>query len=257
MKNVIGFCARRDADTPPEVQALAEAHPVASVAEVLFPEGAVYPYYNDRFDLRVGDAVFVSGKMAGKLGLVQSVTTRFKIRLAQYQRVIARPEFRLAGTFEPAAGMMVSRGSGTVPDTALFRSWVRPPEEEDELVSGDGHRFELAQLEASPDVEQARLLRAADYCREGRVRYLRLEGGVGTAFVEGTQWYAVDFRFDGLEVQELYCDCPCPGLCKHELAAALVLRAILEQLPDVSDFTAVEQRFFWHVVSHTRQKVTL
>jgi hypothetical protein len=257
MKNVLGFCAKKEVSPAAEARELDAARAVRSVAEVRFPDGPVYPYYNDRFDLQPGDAVFVSGKMAGKLGIVQSVTTQFKIHLAQYQRVVARPDFRLSGTFEPAAGMMVCPG-GCVPDTALFRSWVRPPrEEDDELVCGEGHCFELAHPELAPGLDEARLGRAVDYCREGRVRYLRLAGGAGIAFVEGEEWYEVEFRFDGAELSEMYCDCPCPGLCKHELAAALVLRAILDQRPDLQDFTAVEQGFFWHVISHTRQRVTV
>ena len=46
---------------------------------------------------------------------------------------------------------------------------------------------------------------------------------------------------------------------KALLAAAIVLRAVLEELDclNVPDFTAVEQGFFWNVLRLTRQGVTV
>ena len=261
MKNVIGFCAPEDPADVPVVPAMGETHPVPSVAEVFFPDcGRVLSYYNDRFDLQEGDVVFVSGKLEGRPGLVRSVITRFKIRLAQYQRVIAHAKLRLSGTFAPMAGMMVSLDPDAAPDEAAFRSWVQPPrEEDDEIVCGEGHILSLDHPEQAPGLIDNRLQRAIDYCKEGRVRYLRLSGGVGTAFVQGETWYEVNFTFGGGELRDLYCDCLCPGLCKHELAAAIVLRAVLEELncKAVPDFTAVEQGFFWRVVLLSRSPVTV
>lgn len=260
MKNVIGFCAEQDQVELPDVRAMEETRPVPSVAEVFFPHsGRTLSYYNDRFDLRENDVVFVSGKLEGKPGLVRSVTTRFKIRLAQYERVVAHARLLISGTFVPAAGMMVSLGADAEPDAETFRSWVQPPRDEEEIACGEGHILSLAHPEQAPGLIENRLQRAIDYCKEGRVRYLRLVGGVGTAFVEGEEWYEVSFTFDGAELRDLYCDCPCPGLCKHELAAAIVLRAVLEELDclNVPDFTAVEQGFFWNVLRLTRQGVTV
>ena len=260
MKNVIGFCANQNQEELPEVRSMEEVRPVPSVAEVFFPHsGRTLSYYNDRFDLRENDVVFVSGKLEGKPGLVRSVTTRFKIRLAMYERVISHGRLQLSGTFAPAAGMMVSLDPDAVPDAATFRSWVQPPRAEDETVCGEGHILSLEHPEQAPDLDGKRLQRAVNYCEEGRVRYLRLSGGVGTAFVEGESWYEVNFTFDGAELRELYCDCPCPGLCKHELAVALMLRAVLEELAckAVPDFTAVEKDFFCRIVLLTRSQVTL
>ena len=260
MKNVIGFCANQDQEALPEVRTPAEARPIPSVAEVFFPHnGRTLSYYNDRFDLRENDVVCVSGKLEGRPGLVRSVITRFKIRLAQYERVVAHARLLISGTFVPAAGMMVSLGADAEPAADAFRSWVQPPRDEDEIACGEGNTIPLEHPEQAPGLDEKRLQRAIDYCREGRVRYLRLVGGVGTAFVEGEEWYEVSFTFDGAELRDLYCDCPCPGLCKHGLAAAIVLRAVLEELDclNVPDFTAIEQGFFWNVLRLTRQCVTV
>ena len=42
--------------------------PVRSVATVRFENGKEYPYYNDEFNLNIGDVVFVDGKLAGSRG---------------------------------------------------------------------------------------------------------------------------------------------------------------------------------------------
>ena len=78
MKNVIGFCANQDQEALPEVRTPAEARPIPSVAEVFFPHnGRTLSYYNDRFDLRENDVVFVSGKLAKSAG-VRVVTYRIE-----------------------------------------------------------------------------------------------------------------------------------------------------------------------------------
>ncbi|MBQ6535323.1 MAG: hypothetical protein IJI40_00885, partial [Firmicutes bacterium] len=96
MKQAIGFSNRSEPAPAPAVPVpSAAAAPVRCVAQVHFPSvDKTFPYYNDLFELKPGDAVFVSGKFAGKLGFVTSVTTRFKIDLAYYKKVVAKPEFR-------------------------------------------------------------------------------------------------------------------------------------------------------------------
>ena len=266
MKQAIGFSNRSEPAPAPAAPApAAAAAPVRCLAEVHFPsEDKHYPYYNDLFDLKVGDAVFVSGKFAGKLGFVTSVTTRFKIDLAYYKKVVAKPEFRFSGSFTPVLSMMLSPGSAAFPDAATLKSWVQPPkdgdgEEINQIVVGDGFAFDLEDFEQDDEVDEAKVERALEYCREGRVRYLSLQNGVGTAFVEGSVWYEVNFRYVEGQIWDMYCDCPCPGLCKHDIAVLVVLRALLRQpeLFDESDFTAIDQSFFSKIVSMNRQSVVL
>ena len=42
-------------------------------------------------------------------------------------------------------------------------------------------------------------------------QYICVHGGTGTAFIEGTEWYEVNFMLDGDSMTELYCDCPGRG----------------------------------------------
>ena len=91
MKHPIGFCVQSRAPeaASPTPAAQPEAAAVPSVVRVYFPERSrAFSYYNDRFDLHEGDVVYVSGKLAGLLGRVAAVDYNFRIRLADYERVI-------------------------------------------------------------------------------------------------------------------------------------------------------------------------
>jgi len=262
MKRILGFEINNSGTVPAKSEP--ELHdtivPVKSLVQVSFPDvHRIYSYYNDAFDLHEGDLVFVSGKLAGKCGFVESVNYKFKINLADYERIIAHPEVKLTGTYAPLLGMMISYDEAAVsPDT--FRSWVKPPfaEEgkESEYVTGLGYSFDLEHFTEDDDIQPEILHRALDYCNEGRVKYLSVRNGVGTAFIEGTAWYEIDFRFEDGRVSEMFCECPYPGLCKHNLAVLITLRELLKKA-EQEEFTALDRNCFLGMLSISRQAITL
>ena len=268
MKNIIGFSISEPQESKDYDTVRRENVPaVRSLVSVRFPDrGMALTYYNDLFDLEEGDFVFVSGKLAGKLGIVEKVTTRFKINLADYQRVISKATGNIRGSYESVLDKMVSFDSEAMtPDE--FRSWILPPkgwdkkegEPEDEIILGDGYELMIPELEQDDEVDRAVLERAFDYCREGKVAYICVHGGTGTAFIEGTEWYEVNFILDGDSMTEMYCDCPYPGLCKHMLAVAMNLRALIPnfKVNKLDDFVAIDSGRFWNMVAHTAKKITL
>ena len=100
MKSILGFGI---SDSPREesikIAPKEVSNPVRSLVSVRFiQDGRAFTYYNDKFALEVGDHVFVSGQLAGQLGIVEKVTTRFKINLADYQRVISKASAAIHGT---------------------------------------------------------------------------------------------------------------------------------------------------------------
>lgn len=67
---------------------------------VYFPQrGFDCTYYNNLFDLHVGDLVYVDGKLEGKRGKVIDVSYTFKIKLSDYKRVIAKIDTDISGEF--------------------------------------------------------------------------------------------------------------------------------------------------------------
>lgn len=263
MKNIIGFTIG-DENTEeilvtgkgafPEAS---EETPVRSLVTVTFPDvDRSYPYYNDRFSLQPGDCVYVSGKLAGRWGVVESVSTKFKISLADYEKVLRvfRPE--LHGTYEHLVDKMVCF-TGECPDADTFRTWFIPPladgEEPAEIVCGEGYSLDLDALEESDEILPQIAERALDYCRSGKVEVLTVKDGVGTAFVKGTKYYEVNFRIHGRSITDLYCDCPYPGFCKHSLAVLITLRRLLMEIPEslADSFTVIDERLFFSILRKT------
>ena len=139
-----------------ETPAAREAEPVSaaprkSVVQVCFPEaGRSLAYYNDRFNLKAGDRVYVSGKLEGVLGIVTSVNYNFRIRLSEYQKVIFQVNTRVHGRFYMSASHFITFDPATLP-AAQVTSWFRAPVGGgEEFASGnDDFSFSLEHLEES------------------------------------------------------------------------------------------------------------
>lgn len=257
MKHPIGFCVQPKAPeaASPTPAAQPEAAAVPSVVRVYFPErDRAYSYYNDRFDLHAGDFVYVSGKLAGQRGRVTAVDYNFRIRLADYERVIGVVDTTVRGTFYVFGSHMLTLDHGALP-YAQVRSWFFPPEAEGEFVTGHGPGPEYAldaleQTHVSSDVAE----KGSAYYAENRVVYLSVDGTQGHAIVQGSTPYELTFTYTGGTVSALTCTCYETGLCKHGAALLLQLRETVDFLREeheeafaASDrFAAVSKRIFSH-----------
>lgn len=263
MKRMIGFLTNNDAkaETPVVSAAVRTNTPVKSLVNIRFENRSMpLAYFNDRFDLHEGDVVYVSGKLAGEPGVVVSVTTKFRIHTADYERVLALLDLTIHGSFTRVRDKMVSFDDLAI-TPEQFDCWVTPPEDpkkkkdesedEDEVISGEGYTIDINNIEECEDITAAIAERAVNYCMEGRVRYLSVKNGVGRAYVEGSKWYRVDFHFRDGMMTDVFCDCPYPELCKHEVAVAITLRMLFNQpqFKTVSDFMALDRGLFWQLAS--------
>ncbi len=238
--------------------------PVRSLVSISFDRmNRPLTYYNDQFDLKPGDRVFVTGKLEGEVGFVESVTTKFRIRIADYQKVISLAQTTIHGTYAPKGNMMLSNDmDALMPED--FRKWVLPPRDaeeqpENEIVFGDGYEIPLENPSTAEGVDPAVFDRAIDICRSGRIGYVSVRNGEGKAFIRGSRWYELDFVLDGNMLKEAYCECPYAGLCKHLLAVGVILNA-MRRNHDIDferDFTLISADQFWNMARHIRQEVTL
>lgn len=213
----------------PSVPSSAEHTPRKSVVRVHFPaRNMTLSYYNDSFDLKTGDIVYVDGKFEGLRGRVVDITYSFKIKLSDYKRVISVADTEVRGEFFFAGSHFITFDSTVLPYEKVI-SWFKAPEKEDDIyVSGsDNSGFDLNDLSTmkiSHDIAE----RGHDYYTENRVRYICLHGTKGRAIVEGTQIYELEFEYQNGEIHNLTCGCFCSYPCKHEFAAMLQFRETLE-----------------------------
>ena len=180
------------ASPSPETLPAASA-PRKSVVQVRFlgwDKGLAY--YNDQFDLKPGDRVYVDGKLEGQLGIVTAVNYN---------------------VLSPAQATL----------------WFRAPASEEEVyVSGDDDvSFPLDDLQEM-GIGSAIAERGHQYYMENRVQDLCLNGTKGYAIVQGSHAYTVEFEYQNGTISKLVCDCFCSYPCKHEFAATLQLRETLD-----------------------------
>lgn len=200
-----------------------------SVVQVQFPgRGAALAYYNEQFDLHMGDLVYVEGKLEGIQGRVVDVSYNFKIKISEYKKVIAVADTHVQGELFMAGSHFVTFDPAVLPYGKVL-SWLKTPAKDDEeYASGsDDTAFpldDLSQLKVSAAIAE----RGHGYYLDSRVRYISIDGTQGRAIVEGSQPYEVEFEYRDGQISNLICDCYCTYHCKHEVAAMLQLRETLE-----------------------------
>lgn len=205
--------------------------PRKSVVQIYFAERHMtLAYYNDKFDLYRGDMVYVDGKLEGLLGRVTEVNYNFKIKISDYKRVIALVDTTVHGQFFMAGSHFVTFDREALPCSKASTWFKAPANEDDEFVSGsDDAAFSLNDL-SGMNISTAVAERGHKYYIENKVRYLSIDGTRGYAVVEGCEGYEVEFDYRNGEISQLVCSCFCSCNCKHEFAAMLQLREMLEQI---------------------------
>lgn len=233
MAGKIGFAAepfeRKPVESTCTVPEQAAVAPRKSVVQVRFAgRNMTLAYYNDSFDLHRGDIVYVDGKLEGMRGRVTEVNYNFRIRVADYKRVIARVDTTVNGQFFMAGSHFVTFDRSALPADKVTGWFMAPAKEDDEFASGrDDASFLLSNLEGMK-LSATIAERGRNYYLENRVRYLCLDGARGYAIVEGSKPYEVEFEYKNGEIRGLVCSCFCSYSCKHEFATMLQLKETLE-----------------------------
>jgi len=202
--------------------------PRKSVVQVYFPTRHMnLAYYNDQFDLHIGDFVYVDGKLEGLRGRVTEVNYNFKIKLSDYKKVIAVVDTDVKGQFYMAGSHFVTFDSNTLPKEKATLWFKAPDNEDDEIVSGnDDSVFNLDDLKGmnvSMDIAE----RGHEYYMDNKVKYICIEGNKGYAVVTGRETYVIEFTYNNGDIFNLTCSCFCSGNCKHSFAAMLQLKDLL------------------------------
>lgn len=226
----------------PEVQ---EAR--KSVVQVYFDDrDMTLAYYNDMFDLKRGDIVYVDGKLEGLRGRVVSVNYNFKIKVSDYQKVIAVADTAIKGELYMAGSHFISFDCDVIPREKIARWFLAPVKAEDEYASGnDGTAFSLHHLQ-DMNLRSVTAERGQQYYQGNKVRYLCVDNEKGYAIVEGGKAYEVEFEYDACEdiITKLTCSCYCDSHCKHEFAVMLQLQDIMRRINEHYNEEYDRNRYF-------------
>ncbi len=232
MKFKVGFISNihknkaEPSDLPPNVEPVISRK---SVVQVEFPNFQYKPtYYNDQFDLKVGDRVYVEGKLEGQCGRVVDVSYTFKIKLSDYKRVIAVVDTTVKGQMYFADSYFLAFDPSVIP-ACKIKTWFKTAVKEEYIYGQDEGRFRLADLHGLK-VDHDVKARGVEYYLDGAVAYISLDHSQGYAIVVGRKPYEVEFTYRDGEIGNLNCDCFCSYHCKHEVAAMLQLRELLEKV---------------------------
>lgn len=158
------------------------------MVQVHFPDrNRAYAYYNDAFDLRKGDIVYVEGKLEGLRGRVVDITYNFKIKLSEYKRAIGVADTRVSGELHMAGSHFLAFDADTIPYEKVL-TWFQAPEKAgEEYASGrDDASFSLDDLSGMKLAHEI-AERGHDYYVHNQVCYLCLDGARGRAIVEGSK----------------------------------------------------------------------
>lgn len=227
----IGFTAEHNENDSADgtYTAQQQTSPRKSVVQIYFDDrNMTLAYYNDRFDLHRGDMVYVDGKLEGMLGCVTEVNYNFKIKISDYKRVIAVADTTVHGKFFIADGCFVTFDREALPSSKVVRWFKAPANEGEEIVSGsDNTTFRLEDIKKMKVSYSSKEFDNEQYYGNN-VRYISLDGTRGYAIVEGHKAYEVEFEYCNGEISGLVCSCFNSDNCKHEFAAMLLLKEMLE-----------------------------
>lgn len=199
----IGFTAHSEEDrsiNESGVSTGVTVTPRKSVVRIHFPaRNMTLSYYNDAFDLKRGDIVYVDGKLENLRGRVVDITYNFKIKLSDYKRVIGVADTNVSGEFHFAGSHFVTFDRTALPYEKVV-TWFKAPEKEDEVYVGgkDDVAFRLDDLatmkvSAAGAGEGEKVRRAA--LRSG-AHHRRFAGG-GRVPIHGAGLLADDLRKKG------------------------------------------------------------
>lgn len=231
---------------------------IPTVVEVKFEDGRQYPYYNDKFDLKENDIVFVDGKLFGKPGRVVSLTDKFKISLEYYKKVLSVLDFTVHGSFNKVLWYMVTEGETNLTFEQV-KGWFIPPEEKEEVfIKGKG---DSADLEHGFEVSENEMSDAEDIVERERCLFISVINGEGKAIIKGKSGYhTVEFRLqDGSVLTDVYCDCIKPCSCSHMEAVSMLLFFLGSngKLDLKKNFTIISAKLFYNIVAFNGASVTV
>ncbi len=205
-----------------------------------------YSYFNDKYELRVGDKVYVSGKLSGNIGTVVDIDYNFKINLDKYQKVIGIVDTSVKGSFYSLGDDYLISFDKKALNAEKVAAWFNGPlSEKDVYVTGsDDSKIDLEDIEIM-DVDRDSVINGIYFCEHNSIKYLSVNGNNGYCLIDDEgDINNVEFNYCCNKVSNLTCDCYRTGLCFHKYAALLKLKEVSVHIKENYQEEYEENKFF-------------
>lgn len=218
-------------------------------------------YFNDCFDIRVGNGVYVDGKLSGHLGVVTCVNYNFKIDVNRYQRVISVVDTRVSGTLRIMDLYLIAFEPYVIPAEKIFPWYFEPVDDRNVWMECgyDDRRITLYDL-SGLNADRAEIDKGLYMYESNAVRYLSYVNGAVRAIVrDNTRLYTVECEYRDGDIMKLTCDCYNAFDCKHEIAVLTLLREVLDKygVGEKGYFAVINKQDFFEKANVSSQTGTI
>lgn len=230
-----------------------------TIVKVYFPkENMRFDYYNECFELKEGDVVYVEGAYENTPGIVEEVITHFKVKKDIYKKVLKKLELEFHGEFKAIPGYMLCNRPDAI-TYEQFYTWFNKKTEdgEDEYLTGESGYVELDKLGEEDYIDYKIFQRGLECFQEMKIVCLQIKEGKGHAVVEGSydNFYTIEFEYEDGVISGMFCDCPYSSFCKHEVNVCIlfdVMRKADEgkRPEDMQNFVIIRRDVFFRILNY-------
>ena len=198
----------------------------ACLVKVYFPHiDRHYSYINDRFqNIKVGDTVFVDGKLENKLGKVTEIARSFKFEPEKMRRIISVCDSDIKGSFFFLNKHVLSFEKSALSFNKML-SFYKPITDEEKIVTVKNDNSNGIVIK---DYFKNQDCWALD--EDIKVVLLELDGVYAKAIVDDGDLHELEFEFKDDKIYNFSCDCYNSFNCEHKDATISMLEFALKTI---------------------------
>lgn len=237
-----------------------EDRAVKRLVTVQFGGRTELSYLTDIETIEAGDLVSVEGKKENEIGTVKKVLKSFKIPKFDMKWIEKVADRDISGEYFKVGDDIFSFNSSLTSEK-FCTMYIGMKYENEESYGEADMGIGLSDFEISDFIEDDPvLLRGKALYKGNAVPFISLKDGIGKAYVLGSQWYEIDFRYTDGRVTYIACECPYMGNCKHEAALLFKLRDALEAVGNKmrgESFVMCRKECFAGILTAAKGRITV
>lgn len=203
----------------------------ACLVKVYFPHiDRHYSYINDRFEnIKVGDTVFVDGKLENKLGKVTEIARSFKFEPEKMRRIISVCDSDIKGSLFFLNKHVLSFEKSALSFNKML-SFYKPITDKVKTITVKNDNSNNIALKDYLKSDCAPPLPTAFDYEITNVVLLELDGIYAKAIVDDDYLHELEFEFKNDKIYNFSCDCYNSFNCEHKYATIRMLEFALKTI---------------------------